>query len=183
MQAREELAMKIGWDRSSIRLRVTPEEVERLSRGGAVNEDVTLPWGGHWSAAIVPSEGAATCVTLEGGRLRLFLAHADQVRLAEPEAARLDFGISNGQAKGADTDSPTRRCSGGCAGCRAKRQDAAAPETTAATAGEPPLLLRYVIEKDLSVLPAPAREALQPAFLAGVRVPSTVVPTTAASQF
>ncbi len=160
--------MKIGWDRSSIRLRVTPEEVERLSCGGAVNEDVTLPWGGHWSAAIVPSEGAATCITLENGCLRLFLARSDRERLAEPGAARMAFGIPDAPAKAGAANAPARRrCSGTCAGCRAKRQEnAASLETTGAPPGKPPLLLRYVIEKDLSLLPTmEARDALLPAFL------------------
>jgi hypothetical protein len=63
-----------------------------------VTEDLVLPWGGHWSARIAPG-AATTCLTLEGGHLRLFLADDDRERLAAPDAEGVYFSAeANGAA-------------------------------------------------------------------------------------
>jgi hypothetical protein len=142
--------MKIGWDRSSIRLRVTASEIETLLRGATVNEEVTLPWGGHWSATIVPSDAATTTsLTLETGHLRLFLTLADRDRLADPESTQIAFGVARGDDNRAEG---AKRCSGRCERCRAAR--------SAATEFPQPDPLHYIIEKIMPTgsrdLPAPA---------------------------
>jgi hypothetical protein len=139
--------MKIGWDRSSIRLRVTPGEVDSLGRGVHVNEEIALPWGGHWSATILPSAGATTCITLEGGHLRLFLADRDRAQLTGSATRKLTFGVT-------PEGTAVQRCAGRCEGCRRARrgiEDGAggdAAETEIPGPWRAPRL-HYVIEKDL----------------------------------
>jgi hypothetical protein len=94
-----------------------------------VSEQVTLPWGGHWSATIVPSDAATTTsLTLETGHLRLFLTLADRDRLADPESTQIAFGVARGDDNKAEG---AKRCSGRCERCRAAR--AAATESPSPT--------------------------------------------------
>ena len=160
--------MKIGWDRSSIRLRVTASEIETLLRGATVNEEVTLPWGGHWSAAIVPSDAATTTsLTLETGHLRLFLTLADRDRLADPESTQIAFGVARGDDNKAEG---AKRCSGRCDRCRAARAARAA-----VTESPQPDPLHYIIEK---IMPTGSRDLPAPA---NVRRPLATLNASAAS--
>ena len=77
--------MKIRWTKGSVRLRITPSELEALQRGEAVREVLTLGKGGRWSAAIV-SKSAITRIDLKGSDLVFSLSDAELERLALPEA-------------------------------------------------------------------------------------------------
>ena len=82
--------MKIRWTRSSVRLRITPGELENLQTGHIVAETMRVSGAGAWSAEIHPLSGQ-TALDIDGGRLRLMLAQAEVHRLAEPEREGIYF--------------------------------------------------------------------------------------------
>ena len=81
--------MKIRWTSGSIRLRITPTEMEALQHGDMVQETLILP-DGAWSVHIVPNRPETTLV-MENGALSLLLSRAEGVRLAEPEVEGVYF--------------------------------------------------------------------------------------------
>ena len=91
--------MKIRWNRTGVRFRITPSELDALARDEAVSEVLMLPGGGHWSASLRVDDTAATRLTLDAaGELRLFLAPADRDRLAAPETEGVYFTIETTNA-------------------------------------------------------------------------------------
>ena len=90
--------MKIRWNRTGVRFRITPSELDALVRSEAIHEELMLP-GGNWRAAILPG-GDATRISLNEGCLRLLLAPADRDRLAAPETEGVYFTM--------ETDDPAR---------------------------------------------------------------------------
>ena len=81
--------MKIRWTGHSVRLRISPSELDRLLAGGAVTETLTLPGGGRWSAVLVPAD--ETGLGLEDGSLRFALGPDARARLAAPDAEGVYF--------------------------------------------------------------------------------------------
>ena len=81
--------MKIRWTSHSVRLRISPSELDRLLSGGAVTETLTLPGGGGWSAALVPAD--KTGLRLAAGCLCLSLAPDARAQLAAPDAEGVYF--------------------------------------------------------------------------------------------
>ncbi len=82
--------MKIRWTASSVRLRITPSELEAIVSGQTVREELPLPGGGHWAAQVVAS-GAETTLTSSGNALTLSLSRVDAGRLAAPDAEGVYF--------------------------------------------------------------------------------------------
>ncbi len=83
--------MKIRWTGDSIRLRITPSELEALQRSEIVRERLSFASRENgWSAAILPGV-ATTSVQLVGGSLLLRLSNADLHALAEPDSEGVYF--------------------------------------------------------------------------------------------
>jgi len=83
--------MKIRWTRSSVRLRITPTELDALASGTAVEETFAAFPGGGWAAKIEPDPNEPTALTMEENVLRLRLSGADRDRLAAPDAEGVYF--------------------------------------------------------------------------------------------
>jgi hypothetical protein len=82
--------MKIRWTRHSLRLRISPSEMDVVLGGGDVSEVLALPGvGGRWSASL--AAGDETGIALENGSLRLTLSRQDRARLAVPDAEGVYF--------------------------------------------------------------------------------------------
>ncbi len=81
--------MKIRWTRNSVRLRITPSELEDLQHGQTVTETLSLP-GGNWSATVQPGT-PQTSLSLEQSTLVLSLAEADLAQLTAPESEGVYF--------------------------------------------------------------------------------------------
>lgn len=82
--------MKARWTRNSIRLRITPGELNALQSGQAVTEELKLGPGGGWSVTLCPAS-AQTGLTFELGALRLTLAQPAVLDLARPETEGIYF--------------------------------------------------------------------------------------------
>ena len=83
--------MKIRWTNDSIRMRITPSEMEALRRNEIVRERLSFasPENG-WSAAILPGV-AETSVQIVGGSLLIRLAYQDLHALCEPDCEGVYF--------------------------------------------------------------------------------------------
>lgn len=81
--------MKVRWTKQSIRLRITPSELERLRQNRSVTENLYLP-GGIWSI-VVQVSGTITTVGYDQGTLTLFLAETDRDNLAAPDTEGIYF--------------------------------------------------------------------------------------------
>lgn len=81
--------MKVRWTESSLRLRITPTELDALNRGETVRARLALP-GGAWAVALVP-QAEATDLRWADGEARLLLSAEDGGRLAFPEAEGVYF--------------------------------------------------------------------------------------------
>ena len=77
--------VKIRWSRSSLRLRITPRELQALQHGDPVMEELVIPGGGSWSAEIRPRSAEST-FSLDQGKLCFFLSAVDLHKLSEPNA-------------------------------------------------------------------------------------------------
>jgi hypothetical protein len=84
--------MKIRWTRNSVRLRITPSELQDLQHGQEVTETLSVP-GGNWSATIRPG-APETSLTLQQSTLVLSLADADLAQLAAPQSEGVYFNIA-----------------------------------------------------------------------------------------
>ncbi|MDQ3815599.1 MAG: hypothetical protein M3347_16915 [Armatimonadota bacterium] len=84
--------MKVRWTQTSVRLRITPSELEALQRGASVSEKLAFDIPGRWLAAICPG-GSKTTLTFESGQLHVWLADADCQRLAAPENEGVYFEL------------------------------------------------------------------------------------------
>lgn len=76
--------MKIRWTRNSLRLRISPSELQALQNGQAVLETLTVPGSGAWSAEIRPRNNDST-LSLADGKLSFFLSEADLKTLSDPK--------------------------------------------------------------------------------------------------
>jgi uncharacterized protein DUF7009 len=82
--------MKVRWSQDSLRLRITPSELQIILDGNPVTERFRLSGGSGWEAAIVPVENATELVWNEGV-FQLRLSGGDRERLASPEAEGVYF--------------------------------------------------------------------------------------------
>ncbi len=83
--------MKVRWNESSFRLRITPTELAMLLRDDSVTETLTLPGGGVWSATIQPSGATPSRLDSAGGVVQFSLSDADRDRLAAPDSEGVYF--------------------------------------------------------------------------------------------
>ena len=81
--------MKVRWTGSSLRLRITPTELEAITRGERVGEALTVPGGVQWQVDVAPA--AVTALTSEAGAMTLRLSAVDRERLAAPDAEGVYF--------------------------------------------------------------------------------------------
>lgn len=91
--------MKIRWTGRSLRLRITPEELEALKEGVPVTEEIVLP-GGSWSATIYPTDHGTGISLRRAGALGFLLSSADLGRLLAPDTEGVYFSTAG--------DSPVR---------------------------------------------------------------------------
>ena len=73
--------MKVRWNRSSLRLRITPDELAALERGEGCEERMGIPGG--FVMRLEPAE--VTALDSSGGVVRFGLSKADLARLSAPE--------------------------------------------------------------------------------------------------
>jgi hypothetical protein len=79
--------MKIRWNQHSLRLRITPEELEALGRGAIVTEQLRLgAWRMNLQAGL-PQSGLAS----SDAEMHLHLSTADFERFLEPQREGLYF--------------------------------------------------------------------------------------------
>lgn len=78
----EEIVMKVRWTKSSIRLRITPEELERLRRGDLVEEELLLGGVRVWQVKV--AYNARTELRCDNGDITFHLSRADIHSLCEP---------------------------------------------------------------------------------------------------
>ena len=81
--------MKVRWTENSIRLRITPSELEALENNQIVREAVKLA-GGSWTARILPG-CAHTDFGLVDGDLLVYLSTADLNGLSAPQEEGVYF--------------------------------------------------------------------------------------------
>lgn len=82
--------MKVRWTSESLRLRITPLELDALRRGEPVRVALTLPGGLSWRVALLPESGP-TRLTSDAEEVRFLLGPADCERLAQPDAEGVYF--------------------------------------------------------------------------------------------
>jgi hypothetical protein len=87
--------MKIRWTADSIRLRITPSELQALLQNEIVRQSVQLG-AGSWTARIMAG-CARTDYTLVDGALQVNLSARDLVRLADPTIEGVYFEPSADQ--------------------------------------------------------------------------------------
>ena len=81
-------AMKIRWNKNSVRLRITPSELAALQRDKNISE--TLEFGnGYWGATV--AVGDKTHFWLEKMMLQISLSEADLQRLVAPDTEGVYF--------------------------------------------------------------------------------------------
>lgn len=73
--------MKVRWSLDSIRLRITPSELEAIRRGESVQETVAFPGGVAWSVTLCSCEHE-TMLASDAQEVYLSLSDADRARLA-----------------------------------------------------------------------------------------------------
>lgn len=81
--------MKVRWTERSVRLRITPEELETLQDGGEIHVVFSPTGSGGWSVRVAPSQ--STSLSMNGGALRLSLSREDVKKLCEPQREGVYF--------------------------------------------------------------------------------------------
>jgi hypothetical protein len=79
--------MKVRWTRSSLRLRITPDELAALERGEAVEERMGIPGG--FVMRLEPAD--VTALDSSEGSVRFALSSADLGRLCAPDVEGVYF--------------------------------------------------------------------------------------------
>jgi hypothetical protein len=82
--------MKVRWTKVSLRLRITPGELEALEAGKPVLERLQFGEGSGWETLIIPSD-APTDLACVGGTVQITLSLADRCRLSSPEVEGIYF--------------------------------------------------------------------------------------------
>ncbi len=82
--------MKVRWNRSSIRLRITPSEFQAITNGEAVREEIAFPGMQVWNVTLQPNEAETRLASDQHG-IHLSLSEADRAALADPEAEGVYF--------------------------------------------------------------------------------------------
>ena len=82
--------MKVRWAHDSLRLRITPSELQSILEGNPVTERFQLSGAPVWIIAIVPTKSATELLWVEG-ILRLCISREDRLRLASLETEGVYF--------------------------------------------------------------------------------------------
>ena len=82
--------MKVRWKHDSLRLRITPTELEDLLGGEQICERLDLSDGPVWEAAILP-DAEETGLRNFGAVVHLLLSREDQKKLAYPKIQGVYF--------------------------------------------------------------------------------------------
>jgi hypothetical protein len=90
--------MKIRWNSGSLRLRITPQELEALLRGEAVAESIHFAGTGSWACRIQPG-GDISEATGDGSEFILHLSGNDLSRLAAPDTEGVYFSSTEPKLK------------------------------------------------------------------------------------
>ena len=83
--------MKVRWTNDSIRLRITPAELDALLRDEAVAEALHLPGGVVWEAIIRPSPSDVTRLDGDVHCAVIYLSSEDRSRLADEASEGVYF--------------------------------------------------------------------------------------------
>ena len=118
--------MKVRWSRDSVRLRITPTELARITRGEEVGEALCFPGGAVWRIAV--QAGVRTDLVSESDTAYVVLSAGDRERLAAPDVEGVYFQTPDGLRYYVEKDFP-------CAHPRAAEAREAATETFAAPPG------------------------------------------------
>ena len=86
--------MKVRWNGSSLRLRITPSEMDTVVSNGQVLECLEFPGGLAWR--VILAAGPETALVSDGTSVLLSLSPADRTALAAPEAEGVYFGTPDG---------------------------------------------------------------------------------------
>ena len=84
--------MRVRWNRSSVRLRITPSEFEAIRNGEAVQESITFPGGQSWNVTLEPAPDETRLSSDQHG-LSFLLSEVDRRRLADPETEGVYFQV------------------------------------------------------------------------------------------
>jgi hypothetical protein len=84
--------MKVRWTRDSIRLRVTPTEMNAIIAGETVHEGIAFPGMQFWNVSIRSSD-AETVISSDQHGVYLSLSEADRTALVQPEAEGVYFQL------------------------------------------------------------------------------------------
>lgn len=81
--------MKIRWTQHSVRFRITPTELDAITKGETIGETLILLNGKGWRAAITSAN--QTSLSFGDGTLLVELSERDRQLLAEPDREGVYF--------------------------------------------------------------------------------------------
>lgn len=87
--------MKIRWTDKSIRLRITPAELERVCGGAVISQSIVFPGGEEWKVEVIPNADMTKLVS-ESGAVRVYLSRPDLAALNSAETEGVYFGTQGG---------------------------------------------------------------------------------------
>ena len=120
--------MKVRWTRGSLRLRITPSELDTLTRGEPIRETLTFPGGLTWRVAALPVSDESRLLS-DPSEAALCLSPSDLRRLAEPDREGVYFRPPDGPRFYMEKDFP-------CTHPRAEESGEPTSETFAGPAPE-----------------------------------------------
>ena len=85
--------MKVRWNQSSIRLRITPTEFHAITSGEAVQEGIAFPGASQWTVTLRPTD-AETVLASDQHGVSFLLSEADRAKLADPETEGVYFEMT-----------------------------------------------------------------------------------------
>ena len=88
--------MKVRWTRESLRLRITPTELQSLLGGEGVSERLKVAGKTVWKIALVPTEGQ-TNLTTDSSFVKVAVSALDRRRLAAPDREGVYFTIGGSE--------------------------------------------------------------------------------------
>lgn len=83
--------MKVRWNESSLRLRITPSELTALEQGNEISQRLPVTPEFAWTVAVRP-QAPRTVLTAEGAGVMVLLTAGDVDALARPDAEGVYFG-------------------------------------------------------------------------------------------
>ena len=81
--------MKVRFTERSVRLRITPEELQKLQSNEEISVAFSPTESGSWSVRVAPSQ--KTSLQMQNGALLFSLAFADLEKLCEPQREGVYF--------------------------------------------------------------------------------------------